>query len=128
MKDEEITYRIRGCIFKVYNKLGPGLLESAYEAALEYEMIKAGLHVSRQHPLPMIYESIKMEAGYRLDFLVEDTVIVEVKSVDAINEVHHKQILTYLKLANLRTGILVNFNCDLIMNNIFRKLNGYQSG
>ena len=125
MTENEITYAIRGCIFKVYNNLGPGLLESAYEAALEYEMKKANLKVNRQLPLPMIYQSIRMDVGYRLDFLIEEKVIIEVKSVEILNDVHHKQILTYLRLSGLRFGILVNFNTNSIADNIYRKVNGF---
>ena len=125
MTENEITYIIRGCIFKVYNKLGPGLLESAYEAALEYEMTNSSLQVLRQVPMPMMYESIKMEVGYRLDFLIENKIIIEVKSVEILNDVHHKQVLTYLKLAGLRFGILVNFNTNSIIDSIFRKVNGF---
>ncbi len=125
MTENEITYAIRGCIFKVYNNLGPGLLESAYEAALEYEMQNARLQVSRQIPLPMVYQTIRMDVGYRLDFLIEEKVIIEVKSVEILNDVHHKQILTYLRLSGLRFGILVNFNTNAIADNIFRKVNGY---
>ena len=127
MTENDITYIIRGCIFKVYNNLGPGLLESSYEAALEHEMKKANLNIKRQIPLPMIYDTVRMEVGYRLDFLVEEKVIIEVKSIETVTEVHHKQILTYLRLADLRYGILVNFNTDSIANNIFRKVNGFKS-
>ena len=125
MTENEITYAIRGCIFKVYNNLGPGLLESAYEAALEYEMQNSGLQVCRQIPLPMVYQTIRMDVGYRLDFLIEEKIIIEVKSVELLNEVHHKQILTYLRLSGLRFGILVNFNSNAIADNIFRKVNGF---
>ena len=125
MTENEITYIIRGCIFNVYNHLGPGLLESAYEAALEYEMKKAGLAVKRQLPIPMLYENVILDVGYRLDFLVEDLVILEIKSIESLQAVHHKQILTYLKLTKLRFGILVNFNTADIAKNIFRKVYGY---
>ena len=108
----------------MYNNLGPGLLESAYEAALVFELIKGGLNVKTQVMLPMIYETIKMDNGYRLDLLVEDKVIIELKSVEILLDVHHKQLITYLKLSKLKLGLLVNFNCDDISKNIFRKVNG----
>ena len=108
----------------MYNNLGPGLLESAYEAALAFELIKTDLNVKTQVMLPMIYETIKMDNGYRLDLLVEDKVIIELKSVEILLDVHHKQLITYLKLLELKLGLLVNFNCDDISKNIFRKVNG----
>ena len=124
MDENEISFKIRGCIFTVFNKLGPGLLESAYEAALIYELKKANLEVKNQVPLPMIYEEIRMEIGYRLDILVENKVIIELKSVENLLDVHHKQVITYLKLSGLKLGLLVNFNSDQIAQNIFRKVNG----
>ncbi len=124
MDENEISFKIRGCIFTVFNKLGPGLLESAYEAALVYELKKANLEVKNQVPLPMIYEEIRMEIGYRLDILVENKVIIELKSVENLLDVHHKQVITYLKLSGLKLGLLVNFNSDQIAQNIFRKVNG----
>lgn len=124
MQENDISYTIRGCIFKVYNNLGPGLLESAYEAALAYELNKAGLIVKIQVMLPMIYENIKVDNGYRLDLMVEGKVIIELKSVETLLDVHHKQLITYLKLSGLKLGLLVNFNCDGIAKNIFRKVNG----
>ena len=124
MEENDISYAIRGCIFKVYNNLGPGLLESAYEAALAFELNKAGLDVRTQVMLPMIYETIKIDNGYRLDLLIAGKVIVELKSVEILLDVHHKQLITYLKLSGIKLGLLVNFNCDNISKNIFRKVNG----
>lgn len=124
MTENEISYKIRGCIFKVYNNLGPGLLESAYEAALKYELEKDDLQVRTQVFLPMFYESIKVDIGYRLDLLVENKVIIELKSVENLMKVHHKQVITYLKLSDLKLALLVNFNCENISDNIFRKVNG----
>ncbi|MEO5907809.1 MAG: GxxExxY protein [Ginsengibacter sp.] len=123
MTENEISYQIRGCIFKVYNNLGPGLLESAYEAALAYELNKAGLRYATQVALPMIYESLRLDIGYRLDILIENKVIIEIKSVETLLNVHHKQVITYLKLSGLKLGLLVNFNCDNISKSIFRKAN-----
>lgn len=123
MTENEISYKIRGAIFKVYNALGPGLLESAYEAVLAYELNKIGLDVKTQVPLPLIYEEVKLDVGYRIDILVENKVIIEIKSVESISEVHHKQVITYLKLTGLKLGLLVNFNCEDIQKSISRKVN-----
>ena len=122
--ENDISYLIRGAIFKVYNELGPGLLESVYEAVLSFELQKQGLDVKSQVPLPVFYEGHKLEVGFRLDLLVNDKVIIEIKSVESLAKVHHKQLLTYLKLTDLKLGILVNFNVDNITEGIFRKVNG----
>ncbi|MBP9600002.1 MAG: GxxExxY protein [Lutibacter sp.] len=122
--ENDISYLIRGAIFKVYNELGPGLLESVYEAVLYFELQKQGLEVKKQVPLPVYYEGNKLEIGFRLDLLVNNKVIIEIKSVENLVEVHHKQVLTYLKLSNLKLGILVNFNVEEITKGIFRKVNG----
>ena len=124
MNENDISFKIRGAIFNVYNILGPGLLESAYEAALVYELKKGGLHVQNQVALPMIYEEVKVDIGYRLDIIVEHKVIIELKSVENLLDVHHKQLITYLKLSGMKLGILVNFNSDDISKSIFRKVNG----
>jgi GxxExxY protein len=123
MKENQISYLIRGAIFKVYNTLGPGLFESVYAAALAYELRKEGLDVKREVNVPVIYNQIDLEVGFRIDLLVEDKVIIEIKSVEDIAKVHHKQILTYLKLTGLKLGILVNFNVSEIQKGIFRKVN-----
>ena len=123
MTENELSYKIRGAIFKVYNALGPGLLESAYEAVLAYELNKMGLDIKTQVPLPLIYEEVKLDVGYRIDILVENKIIIEIKSVESISEVHHKQIITYLKLTGLKLGLLVNFNCEDIQKSISRKVN-----
>lgn len=106
----EITYIIRGAIFNVFNELGPGLLEHVYEAALEHEIINKGLQVQSQVGLPVIYRDIQLDLGYRIDLLIENQIIIEVKSVEFLHDVHKKQLLTYLKLSNKKIGILVNFN------------------
>lgn len=124
MTENEISYKIRGAIFNVFNTLGPGLLESAYEAALIYELRKMGLDVESQVALPLIYDEIRMDVGYRIDLLVEDLVIIEIKSVENLAEVHHKQVIAYLKLSGKKLGILVNFNCSRIDESIYRKVNG----
>ncbi|MBL7961245.1 GxxExxY protein [bacterium] len=123
MNENDISYLIRGAIFKVYNALGPGLLESVYVAALVYELKKTGLQVKTEVPLPVVYEDERLEVGFRLDILVNELVIIEVKSVEQLAEVHHKVVLTYLKLSGKKLGILVNFNTDDITESIFRKVN-----
>jgi len=124
MTENDISYKIRGAIFNIYNAFGPGLLESVYAAALIFELKKEGLKVTSEVPVPVYYENEKLEVGFRLDLLIEDKVIIEVKSVENLAEVHHKQVLTYLKLTNLKLAILVNFNVDNIKSGIFRKVNG----
>ena len=124
MSENDISYKIRGCIFTVYNTLGPGLLESAYEAALIYELNSENLDVRSQVKLPMVYKEIKIEAAYRLDIVVENKVVIELKSVEFLLPVHHKQLLTYLKLSGIKLGILVNFNSEDISKSIFRKVVG----
>jgi GxxExxY protein len=124
MHENDISFLIRKAIFKVYNTLGPGLFESVYVTALTYEMQQLGLKVKTEVALPLVYEGIKFEAGFRIDMLVNDLVIVEVKSVENLAEVHHKQVITYLKLSGLKLGLLVNFNSINIAESIFRKVNG----
>ena len=105
-----ISYNIIGAAYKVHSDLGSGLLESAYEVCLEYELIKMGYKVERQKPLPIIYDEIRLDAGYRIDLLVEDSVIIELKSVNEMIPLYTAQLMTYLKLADLRLGLLINFN------------------
>ena len=124
MTENDISYKIRGAIFNVYNILGPGLLESVYVAALVFELKKEALIVKKEVPVPVYYEEEKLEVGFRLDLLVENKVIIEVKSVENLAPVHHKQVLTYLKLTKLKLALLVNFNVDNIKSGIFRKVNG----
>ncbi len=124
MDENDISYKIRGAIYDVYNGLGAGLLESVYVAALECELLTLGLQVRRELPVPVYYKNIKLELGFRLDLLIENKVIIEVKSVENIAAVHHKQLLTYLKITELKLGILVNFNVSNIKDGIFRKVNG----
>jgi GxxExxY protein len=114
MQLNDLTFKIRGAIFEVYKTLGPGLLESVYEAALATELIELGLKIQTQVPLPVVYKETKLELGFRIDILVENTVIIEIKSVEALHDVHKKQLLTYLKLSKKKLGLLVNFNVDTI--------------
>ena len=123
MDENEISYIIRGCIFKVYNSIGPGLLESAYCMALAYELRKAGLEVKEQVGLPFIYEEIKLDIGYRIDLLVNGKVIIEVKSAESLTDVYYKQVVTYLQLSGCKLGLLVNFNTSKIDGNIKRIVN-----
>lgn len=125
MEDNEITERIIGGAIKVHKTLGPGLLESAYQACLYYELVKSGLSVEKEKPLPLIYEEVKLDCGYRMDLVVEKRVVVEVKSVDALTEIHLAQVLTYLKLTNNRFGLLINFNVLKLKDGIKRIVNGY---
>lgn len=125
MTDNEITYKIRGAIYKVYNAFGPGLLESVYEAALCHQLRKEGLTVENQVKLDVVYDGVVLPVDFRLDILVEKSVIIELKSVEELKPVHHKQLMTYLRIAKKHVGILVNFNTDRIDNEIYRKVNGY---
>ena len=125
MEDNELTGKVIECAIKVHKVLGPGLLESAYKECLGYEIHKSGLLVEKEKPLPLIYEEVKLDCGYRLDLLIEKRVIVEVKSVEALNEIHMAQILTYLKLNKTRIGLLMNFNVVKMVDGIKRVVNGY---
>lgn len=122
MTENEISYIIRGAIYKVYDELGPGLLESIYEAALCYQLKKDGLRIDSQVPLKVYYDGRLLPVDYRLDILVEDKVIIEIKSVEEMKKLFHKQLLTYMRIANIKLGILVNFNTDNINSNIIRKI------
>ena len=125
MTENQISYQIRGAIYDVYKVLGPGLLESVYEEALCYELEQRGLKVERQNRVPVVYKGIVLKSDLRLDLLVEDKVIVELKSVSEMKDVFFKQTLTYCKLLNIKLGILVNFNVDDILDDaIFRVVNG----
>jgi GxxExxY protein len=123
MTENEITYEIRGAIYDVYKALGPGLLESVYEEALCFELQQRGLKVERQKHVPIIYKGNVLNTELRLDILVEDEVIVELKSVEEMKNVFGKQLLTYLRLLDKRLGLLVNFNTDNILNSITRVVN-----
>ena len=125
MELNDLTYKIRGAIFTVFNELGPGLLESVYEAALTHELLTLGLNTKTQVALPVIYKDVKLDIGFRIDILVESQVIIEIKSVETLHDVHKKQLLTYLKLSDKKLGILVNFNCNKLVDKeiIFRIIN-----
>ena len=116
----ELTSKILECVYTVHSELGPGLLESACEECLFYELKQSGLKVERQKVLPLVYKEVKLDAGYRIDLFVEDRVVVELKSVEAINDVHIAQVLTYLKLSERKIGLLINFNVKSLKNGIKR--------
>lgn len=126
MDIDKISEKVLGCAFRVHSELGPGLLESAYQACLNYELLKAGLHVEMEKPLPLVYQGVKLDCGYRIDLLVEKQFIVELKAVDEIAPIHLAQVLTYLKLSELRHGIILNFNVRSLKNGIKRVVNGYK--
>jgi GxxExxY protein len=123
IKENDISWDIRGAAFKVHTTLGPGLLESVYETALSHELRQMGYDVKNQQGIPLIYSDIKMDIGFRLDIIVNDLVIVEVKSVEKLADVHHKQLLTYLKLSNKKLGLLINFNESSLKDSIIRIVN-----
>jgi len=127
MEDNRLTEQIIGCAIKVHRSLGPGLLESAYQECLLFELKKAGLFVEKEKPLPLVYEEVKLDCGYRIDLLVEKQVVIEIKSVEALNDVHTAQVLTYLKLSNCKIGLLINFNVTQLTNGIKRLYNKYYS-
>ncbi len=123
MTENEISKIIFDCALKVHRVLGPGLLESAYEECLFYELKKTNLKVEKQKALPLVYEEVKLDIGYRLDIIVENKVIIELKSVESLNDIHLAQVLTYLKLSGCKLGMLINFNVTLIKNGIKRVVN-----
>jgi len=118
----KISYAIIGCAYKVHSALGPGLLESTYEDCLEYELLQNGLRVIRQKELPVVYGDIILDAGYRIDLLVENEVIIELKSVESIAPLHEAQLLTYLKLSNKKLGLLIHFNTKILKEGIMRRV------
>ena len=118
-----LTGKIIGVAIEVHRTLGPGLLESAYEACLVFELQEKGLNIERQKPLPLVYKNVKLDSGYRLDLIVETKVVVEVKSMTEIAAVHKAQLLSYLRLANLQIGLLINFNVKMLKQGIHRIIN-----
>lgn len=122
MDTDPLTEKIIGCAINVHKALGPGLLESAYEECLCYGLIQAGFEVERQKPIPLVYKEVKLDCGYRLDILVNKNVIVELKSVESLMPIHEAQLISYLKLANIRTGLLINFNTRILTDGIKRRV------
>ena len=126
MSENEITEQVIGLAIQIHRALGPGLLESAYEACLYYKVLKAGLYAERQKPVPLIYEEVKLDCGYRADLVVERKVVIEIKAVEALNEIHLMQTLTHIKLLDLRLGLLINFNVPKLPDGIRRVANKFQ--
>lgn len=120
MIENNISEQVIGCAINVHRTLGPGLLESAYKECLYYEMVRTGLFVEKEKPMPLLYREIKMDCGYRVDLFAEKKVIIEVKAVEALNDVHLAQVMTYMKLADCRLGLLINFNVRLLKDGIKR--------
>ena len=123
MNEYDLSYLIRGAAFKVHSALGPGLLESVYEVALTHELKTIGLEIRNQVVIPFVYAQIRFEIGFRLDIVFNDKVIIEIKSVESLQDVHHKQLLTYLKLTNKKLGLLINFNIVSLKSGIVRIVN-----
>ncbi|MCB9197108.1 MAG: GxxExxY protein [Flavobacteriales bacterium] len=123
MTENEVSNKIIGAAIEVHRQLGPGLLESSYETCLAYELRQNGLNIQTQVTLPLIYKEVKLDAGYRIDILVENKVIVEIKAVDSLADIHTAQLLTYLKLKDLRLGLLINFNSVKVIDGIKRIVN-----
>jgi GxxExxY protein len=121
----ELTGKIIGFAMDVHSVLGPGLLESAYKECLFYKISKSGLMVEKEKPLPLIYEEVKLDCGYRIDLLVENQLLLELKSVDALNDLHLAQTLTYLRVGNYKLGLLINFNVLKLKDGVRRVINGY---
>ncbi|MGC9355889.1 MAG: GxxExxY protein [Mariniphaga sp.] len=123
MTENDISYKVIGAAIEIHKSIGPGLLESAYENALAYDLRELGFNVQQQVPMPFIYKEVKQEVGYRIDLLVNSKVIIEVKAVEAIAPVHFAQLLTYLKLSGIKLGLLINFNSKTLKDNIHRVVN-----
>jgi GxxExxY protein len=123
LTEDEISNKIIGLAIEVHQSLGLGLLESAYSECLYYKLYKSGLWVEKEKPMPLVFEEVKLDCGYRIDLLVENKVVIEIKSVEALNDVYFAQTLTYLKLGNYKLGLLINFNVTLLKNGIKRIVN-----
>jgi GxxExxY protein len=123
MDENELSYKIIGASIELHKNLGPGLLESVYENSLAYDLRQTGLQVNQQVSMPLIYKEVKMDTGYRVDLLIENKIIIEIKSVENLAPVHFSQTLTYLKLSGIKLGLLINFNSDNLKNGIHRIVN-----
>jgi GxxExxY protein len=124
MTENQIATKVLYCALEVHKALGPGLLENAYQECLFYKLVKEGLDVAKEKPMPLIFGEVRMECGYRIDLLVENKVVIELKSVESLNEIHLAQILTYLKLGKFKLGLLINFNEYLLKDGVKRVING----
>jgi len=127
MDSNELSYKIIGIAMEVHSALGPGLLESAYKECTYYKIRKSGLLVEKEKPMPLVFEEVKLECGYRIDLLVENKLVIEVKAVEALNDVHLAQVLTYLKLGKFNLGLLINFNVAHLKDGIKRVVNNFES-
>ena len=125
MNLNELSNEVIGCAINVHSELGPGLLESAYEECLFHELSNQGFFTEKQKPMPLIYDEVKLDMGYRIDLFIEKTLIIEIKSVEGFNDVHLAQLLTYLKLSDCRLGLLINFNVKYLKNGIRRVVNNF---
>jgi len=123
MTENQLAKKVLGCALEVHRALGPGLLESAYQECLFYKLQQKGLSVVKEKPMPLVFEEVQLNCGYRIDLLVEDKVVIELKSVESLNNVHLAQTLTYMKLGEYKLGLLINFNTDLLKNGIKRVVN-----
>jgi GxxExxY protein len=124
MTENELSKKIIGLAIEVHSALGPGLLESAYKECFYYKIRKSGLYVEKEKPMPLVFEEVKLDCGYRIDLLIEKKLVIEIKSVDVLNDVHLAQVLTYLKLGNYKLGLLMNFNIAKLKDGIKRVING----
>ncbi|MBI5010398.1 MAG: GxxExxY protein [Bacteroidia bacterium] len=126
MNENEISNKVIGLSIEVHKSLGPGLLESAYKECLYYKLIQSGLKVEKEKPMPLVFENVKLDCGYRIDLLVENKLVIEIKSVEALNDVHTAQTLTYMKLGNFTLGLLINFNVFRLKEGIKRIANSFK--
>ncbi len=124
MTEHEISYKIIGAAIEIHKNIGPGLLESAYESALVFDLKNLGFNVKQQHPMPFVYKDVKQDIGYRIDIMVNNKVIIEVKSIESLAPVHFAQTLTYLRLSGLKLALLIKFNSKILKGNIHRIVNG----
>jgi GxxExxY protein len=124
MTEDELSHRIIGSAIEVHNALGPGLLENAYKECLFYKIKQSGIWVEKEKPMPLVFEEVKLDCGYRMDIVVENKLVLEIKSVEAINDIHLAQTLTYLKLGKYKLGLLINFNVFKLKDGIKRVVNG----
>jgi GxxExxY protein len=124
MTENEMAYKVIGLAIEVHSALGPGLLESAYQECLYYKIGKSGFKVEKEKSMPLIFEEVKLDCGYRIDLLVENKLVIEIKSVEALNDIHLAQTLTYMKLGDYKLGLLINFNVSSLKNGIKRVING----
>jgi len=127
MLEKELTAEIIGMAMEVHTRLGPGLLENAYKECLFYKLDKEGFTVEKEKPMPLVFEEVKLECGYRIDLLVENKIVIELKSVESLSDVHLAQILTYIKMGNYKVGLLINFNVVKLKDGIKRVVNGYEN-